>query len=218
MEKIVIMGSSGAGKTTLAKVLAPILKIKKVYHLDRLFWQRDWKGKSRETRIDILQRLVQEKRWIIDGNYFSISELHLDAADTIIFLDTSPLCCLWRLMKRHHEYHGCSRCDIPEECTDKLTRLHMLKVLVFPLRGRRRLEEELRKYNSKQIVQLHSGKEVKDFLAQQKRFADDMMASSTTVLVAKVAGAPEPHGSGASAVLLPLSARIRSAIAGLRFR
>ena len=77
------MGSSGAGKTTLARELGPILKIKKIIHLDRLFWQRDWKGKSRETRIDILQRLVQEKRWIIDGNYFSISELHLDAADTI---------------------------------------------------------------------------------------------------------------------------------------
>ena len=218
MEKIVIMGSSGAGKTTLARELGPILKIKKVIHLDRLFWQRDWEGKSGDTRIDILQGLVGEKQWIIDGNYFSLSELHLYAADTIIFLDTPPLVCLQRLIKRHHEYHGCSRCDIPEECTDKLTRLHMLKVLVFPLRGRRRLEEELRKYNSKQIVQLHSGKEVKDFLAQQKRFADDMMASSTTALVTKTAGAPEPHGSGAPAALLPLSARIRSAIAGLRFR
>jgi|SRR5438105_3239291 len=218
MEKIVIMGSSGAGKTTLARELGPILKIKKVIHLDRLFWQRDWKGKSRDTRIDILQGLVREKQWIIEGNYFSVSELHLNAADTIIFLDTHPLVCLQRIKKRHREYYGRSRRDIPEGCKDNLTRLRMLKVLAFPLRGRRRLEEKLRKYKSKKIFWLRSGKEVKDFLAQQKRFADDMMASSTTALVTKTAGAPEPHGSGAPAALLPLSARIRSAIAGLRFR
>src|SRR2546423_926971 len=100
MEKIVIMGSSGAGKTTLAKDLAPILKIKKVYHLDRLFWQRGWKEKTGGTRIDILQGLVREKQWIIEGNYFSVTELHLNAADTIIFLDTPPLVCLQRIMKR----------------------------------------------------------------------------------------------------------------------
>src|SRR5947209_5630928 len=111
MEKIVIMGSSGAGKTTLAKELGPILKIKKVIHLDRLFWQRGWKGKTRDTRIDILQGLVREKQWIIEGNYFSVSELHLNEADTIIFLDTSPLCCLWRLMKRHRESRRRSRRD-----------------------------------------------------------------------------------------------------------
>jgi hypothetical protein len=218
MEKIVIMGSSGAGKSTLARKLGPILKIKKVIHLDRLFLQRDWKGKSNETRIDIMQDLVREKQWIIEGNYLSIFERHLNAADTIIFLDTSPLCCLWRLMKRHREYRRRSRRDIPDGCTDKLTLFLMLKVLAFPLLGRRMVEENLSKYNSKQIIWLHSGKEVKDFLAQQKRFANDMMASSTTVLVAKKADAPEPHGSGVSAALLPLSSRIRSAIAGLRFR
>src|SRR5256714_4130586 len=217
MEKIVILGSSGAGKSTLARELSCMLNIK-VYHLDRLFWQRGWKGKSKDTRIDILQDLVREKQWIIDGNYLSASPLHLNAADTIIFLDTSPLCCLWRLMMRHREYRRRSRRDIPEGCTDKLTRLRMLKVLTFPLHGRRKIKQTLLNYNSKQIFRLHSGKEVKDFLAQQKRFADDMMASSTTALVTKTAGAPEPHGSGAPAALLPLSSRIRSAIAGLRFR
>ena len=120
MEKIVILGSSGAGKTTLARELSRMLNIK-VYHLDRLFWQRGWKGKAGGKRIDILQNLVREKQWIIDGNYLSASPLHLNAADTIIFLDTSPLCCLWRLIKRHREYRRRSRRDIPDGCTDKLT-------------------------------------------------------------------------------------------------
>ena len=89
MDKIVIIGSPGAGKTTLARALGPLLKVK-VFHLDRLFWQRDWKGKTTETRIDILQHLVQEKQWIIEGTYLSSSEPRLDAADTIIFPGRCP--------------------------------------------------------------------------------------------------------------------------------
>ncbi len=49
MEKIVIIGSSGAGKSTLASELGEILKIK-VIHLDRYFWQPNWKEKPREIR------------------------------------------------------------------------------------------------------------------------------------------------------------------------
>src|SRR5229473_336065 len=122
MEKIVIIGSPGAGKTALARKLGSMLKMK-VIHLDRLFWQRDWKRKARDTRIDILQDLVREKRWIIEGTYLNSSKIHMKAADTIIFLDISPILCLQRIIKRHREYSGRSRRDIPMECTDKLTLL-----------------------------------------------------------------------------------------------
>jgi adenylate kinase family enzyme len=178
MEKIVIIGSPGAGKTTLARELCPILKIKKVIHLDRLFWKRGWKRKTGGKRIDILNRLVQEKQWIIEGTYLCSSGPRLEAADTIIFLDTSPIYCLWRLMKRHREYRGRSRRDLPEGCTDKLTLSRMLKVLTFPLHSRRTIKQTLRKYKSKQIIWLCSGKEVKDFLAQQIQDANNKMDSS----------------------------------------
>ncbi len=173
MEKIVIIGSSGAGKSTLARALGALLKIN-VFHLDRLFWQPDWKGKTRDTRIDILQALVQEKRWIIEGTYLNSSEeLHLEAADTIIFLDTPPSVCLQRIIKRHREYRGRSRRDIPMGCTDKLTLHHMLKVLFFPFREGRTLEQKLRNYNPKQVIRLHSMKEVNDFLEHQGKNVDD---------------------------------------------
>ncbi len=183
MDKIVIIGSSGAGKSTLARELGSILKIK-VFHLDRLFWQRGWEGKTRDTRIDILQEIIREKQWIIEGNYLGASELHLNAADIIIFLDIAPLLCLWRLMKRHREYYGRSRPDIPEGCTDRLIRLRILKVLAFPLGGRRTIKQKLRNYKSEQIIRLRSRKEVKDFLAQLEQGADNKRNTSSTVPVA----------------------------------
>ena len=184
MDKIVIIGSSGAGKSTLARELGSILKIK-VFHLDRFFWQRGWKVKARDTRIDILQEIVREKQWIIEGTYLSSSELHLNAADTIIFLDIPPLLCLWRLTKRHREYYGRSRRDIPEGCTDKLMLLLILRVLTFPLYDQRTIKQKLRSYESKQIIWLRSAKAVEAFLAQQKQDADDKRNASSTGPFAK---------------------------------
>ncbi|HEX6551372.1 MAG TPA: hypothetical protein VF026_01310, partial [Ktedonobacteraceae bacterium] len=135
---------------------------------------------TRDTRIDIIQDLVQEKQWIIDGNYLSASPLHLNAADTIIFLDTHPLCCLWRLMKRHREYRRRPRRDIPEGCTDKLTLFRMLKVLAFPLLGRRMVEEKLHKFPPEKVTRLHSAKEVEDYLAQLELHSGDKGQSPKT--------------------------------------
>jgi adenylate kinase family enzyme len=178
MEKIVIIGPPGAGKTTLAKQLAPMFEIK-VYHLDRLFWKRGWEGKTRDKRIDILQELVLEKQWIIEGTYISSSEPRLDAADTIIFLDIPPTLCLQRIIKRHREYHGLSRRDIPEGCTDKLTLFRIVKVLVFPFRERRKLEEKLRRFPPEKVTRLHSVKEVDGFLAQLELHANEKRQSKT---------------------------------------
>jgi adenylate kinase family enzyme len=163
MEKIVIIGSSGAGKSTLAKKLGSMLSMK-VYHLDRLFWLRGWIKKDRETRIDILQDLVREKQWIIDGTYLNTSELHLRMADTIIFSDAPSFVCLLRLIKRHNRYRGRSRRDILGESTDKLPLSLMLKVLVFPLRERKILIQKLLDLDSKQIIWLRSLKDVEGLL------------------------------------------------------
>jgi adenylate kinase family enzyme len=168
LEKIVIIGSSGAGKTTFAMALGLILKMK-VFHLDRLFWQRGWKRKTWHKRKEILEKAVfGEVQWIVDGNYLGSYELHLEASDTIIFLDLSPLLCLSHIIKRHFMVE-IPRNDIPEGCVDKLTLRRLLKVMIFPLYGRKTIEQTLANYSSsKCIIRLCSKKEIKDFLAQQK--------------------------------------------------
>jgi adenylate kinase family enzyme len=186
MDKIAIIGSPGAGKSALAQQLGESLNIETI-HLDRYFWQPDWREKPRDARIEILNELVQKERWIIEGTYLGSSEPRLNTADTIIFLDIPPLVCLWRLTKRHLEYHGRSRPDLPDGCSDNLNLLCVLNVLAFPFRGRRTLKQKLPNYKSKQIIRLRSGKEIKDFLAQQgtedKRYASSTVSGAIESLL-----------------------------------
>jgi len=168
MKKIVVIGSPGAGKTTFANQLGDILGIE-IIHLDRHFWYSRWWEHSRKIRKIREQELTANKeQWIIEGTYLGSSTHRLNQADTIIFLDVPPVLCLQRLIKRHYELRGCSRSDIPERCTDKLNLRCILKVLVFPFRGRKELEKRLRNCLPKEIIPLHSNTEVQDFLLQQK--------------------------------------------------
>jgi adenylate kinase family enzyme len=133
--------------------------------------------KDRDTRIDILEKLVMDKQWIIEGAYPLSSELALRAADTIIFLDIPSLLCLLRVFKRHQQEQG--RRDLPEGCTDKLD-LHLIwKVLTFRFQGGRTFKQMLDYHGQKQaIILLRSPQWVKEFLAQQIHTIDDKKCSS----------------------------------------
>lgn len=135
MQRIVVIGSPGAGKTTFARRLGHHLHIE-VTHLDRFFWGPKWKEKPREERIKIQRNLVHGGKWIIEGTYLDSSDERLHAADTVIFLDVPRLVCLQRAIKRRFKYRSKSRPDLPVGCREKLRFPYILKVLVFPERGR----------------------------------------------------------------------------------
>jgi adenylate kinase family enzyme len=50
--------------------------------------------------------LVAADRWVIDGNYASTLPIRLRRADTVIFLDLSPLACLWGVAQRRLRHGG----------------------------------------------------------------------------------------------------------------
>jgi|SRR5579859_3361099 len=171
MDRIVVLGPSGAGKSTLAQKLGPQLGLN-VYHLDRFFWQPNWRRKSRELRIETLENLVWQKHWVIEGTYIK-SELHLIKANAIIYLDISPFKCCLRIIKRHFASQASPRPDIPEGSSDKLTPLCILKALFFPLRAKRKLEKKLHNFSQK-VIRLHSIKEVERFLAEPERYINEL--------------------------------------------
>lgn len=171
MDRIVIIGSPGAGKSTLARKLGDLLNIE-VYHLDRYFWDSGWHELSRSERIEIQRNILNKERWIIEGTYLSSSDERLSKADTVMFLDIPRLLCLYRVFKRRIEYRKEHRPDLPEGCPEKLRFTYILKVLVFPERDRRlfiKKQKEIQKrqqYEEKQtsFIWLRSLQEVENFL------------------------------------------------------
>lgn len=120
-QRIMIIGSGGAGKSTLARQLGERLDLP-VTHLDREYWQTGWVAPPKAEWDARVAELVAGDRWIIDGNYGATLGVRLAAADTVIFLDFPRLLCLWRVVCRFLAYRGHSRPDMAPGCPEQLDR------------------------------------------------------------------------------------------------
>src|SRR4051794_10978137 len=97
MERILVIGSGGAGKSTLARRMGQVLDLP-VVHLDVLFWKPGWIETPRPEFERKFGAIIEGPRWVMDGNYSGTLELRIRAADSVVFLDFPPLLCLWRVI------------------------------------------------------------------------------------------------------------------------
>ncbi|MDF2521522.1 MAG: topology modulation protein [Clostridia bacterium] len=164
MKKVAIIGSGGAGKSTLARKLGEITGIK-VYHLDTIFWKPGWVAITREELKEKISDIIPQDSWIIDGNYSSTMEMRLEPADTIIYLDFSSITCLWGITKRRFMYANKERPDIAAGCNEKLDWEFVRWVLTFRHRNRKKLMSYLdRCREDKSIYIFKNRTQVKGFV------------------------------------------------------
>lgn len=102
MPRTVVLGTSGAGKTTVAKILAKRQGVTLV-ELDELASGPGWSTiPDDEFRARVLNAL-SEADWIVDGNYErALGSLVLERADTAIWLDLPLRVSLTRMVRRTH--------------------------------------------------------------------------------------------------------------------
>lgn len=167
--KIAIIGSGGAGKSTFARKLGQDLN-QKVYHLDALFWKPNWALVPRVEQIQVQNDLVQQKDWIIDGNYGATIDIRLHAADTIIFLDYPRVICLYRAIKRTIQYRKQSRPDMGEGCEERFDLTFLKWIWEYPKTKRPETMSKLQQLSSrKHIVILKSPREARRYLEAVSR-------------------------------------------------
>ena len=98
--RVYIIGNSASGKTSLARKLSRILKIKS-YDLDDFYWQKKFTRKRAPAKVEkLVKKVTRQKKWIIEGVYSSCITCSLDKADLIVWLDYPAHVITWRLLKR----------------------------------------------------------------------------------------------------------------------
>lgn len=118
MQRIIITGIPGAGKSTFARSLGTQLDLP-VFHLDRYFWNAGWKASSRETFNQKLTELLEQDRWILDGNYRRTIPYRLEYADTAIHLDLPRRLAMYRVFRRILTYRNGGRPDMADACPER---------------------------------------------------------------------------------------------------
>ncbi|MEO8025846.1 MAG: adenylate kinase [Bryobacteraceae bacterium] len=112
-QRIVIVGTSGSGKTFLGRKLSARLNLPHI-ELDSLHFEANWKEVSTEVFRNRVADAVAPERWIVDGNYSKARDIVWNRADTVIWLDY-PLRLIFRrvlgrtarrILYREELWHG----------------------------------------------------------------------------------------------------------------
>lgn len=98
-KRIVIVGRTGSGKTTLARELAAALRVPHV-ELDSLYFAPDLSTVPLPVLRERTSAAIAGDLWVTDGNKSAVRDLVWPRADTLIWLDYSLLVSLWRLGRR----------------------------------------------------------------------------------------------------------------------
>jgi hypothetical protein len=99
MRRIVVVGTTGSGKTSLARQLAERFEYPYV-ELDALHWSANWTSVPIEEFRARVVRALDVEEWVVDGNYSKVRDIVWTRADTIVWLDYSLPLILWRLLRR----------------------------------------------------------------------------------------------------------------------
>jgi adenylate kinase family enzyme len=168
MKRILVIGSGGAGKSTLSRELGEILGIP-VVHLDSVYWRPGWEETPKDEWGSKVEELIREDSWIMDGNFGGTREMRMRAADTIIFLDLPRLVCTSGVLKRWAKYYGKTRPDMAQGCNEHFSLELLQWVWNYPARSRVGLMNELAKAPEKNIIILKSRGAMKEFVDEQRR-------------------------------------------------
>lgn len=157
MEKIIVIGCPGAGKSSFSRRLREKTDLP-LYYLDMIWHKSDKTNITRDEFDAALSDILKKDKWIIDGNYSRTLEIRLKACDTVFMLDFPTAVCLEGARSRI----GKKREEMPwiEEEFDPEFKQYIIDFANTKLPH---IYELLNKYKDKNIIVFKSREELNRF-------------------------------------------------------
>lgn len=166
MRRVLIVGNSGGGKSTLARRLGERLGLP-VVHLDILFWKPGWVESEDAPFREAVAAALAGPAWICDGNFGSSWDLRMPLSDTIVWIDQPRALCLARAIWRMITYRKGGRPDIAEGCPETLDFAFYRFIWTYDRKVKPKLEAALATHGAHaRVVRLRNDREIASFLAQ----------------------------------------------------
>lgn len=108
MNKVIIIGCPGSGKTTFAEKLQKCTGLP-LYYLDAIWHKPNKTHIPREEFDRKIGEIFETPKWIIDGNYKRTIEMRMKQSDTVFLFDLPVEVCLQGVTDRV----GKERYDLP---------------------------------------------------------------------------------------------------------
>ena len=176
MKKIIVIGSSGAGKTYFSKRLSKTLNIELI-HIDRVYWGPGWTEPTINEWKATLAQILSRESWIIDGNFTNSLDMRLAACDTVIFLDIRRTLCTWRVIRRTLRFYRRRRPDMANECYERFDWPFLLFIWNFPKVTRPKIMARIdARRGSTNVIHLTSPRAVKRFIRNMENDPTDFPA------------------------------------------
>jgi adenylate kinase family enzyme len=121
MQRVLVMGCSGAGKSTFARSLADTLGLPFV-SIDGLFWRPGWRPPHMPDFTAVMEREAAKPAWVMDGNYLrqGAGELRRANTNAVFWFDLPRAMCMLGVLRRIVTTYGVERPEMAPGCPERV--------------------------------------------------------------------------------------------------